>query len=319
MKTRLPVSVIIPLYNKKNTIERAIASVFKQENIQFEVIVVDDGSTDGSHLVLEGLSDKIRYFKQINSGPSAARNKGVKESKFPVVAFLDADDEFLPHCLEQHISYREKNLDTKLTLAAFSIFRDDIQQRTEILSDRCHNLSTIDCAHYTKGFEVGYTHNISSGSICVDKDLFEKVGGFDEKLRCWEISDILFKLSLITQSVGIINDVCTIIREDTVNGQFASTCRNTAYMYLYAKNVLEKIHEVPSEYMEVYLRIIRDISYNLLISDETQKYKELMSGVRVLLHINNLDKFVILSFMPEFILKLLLKIRKYRKLHENTV
>ena len=95
------VSVIIPLYNKSKYIARALDSVFVQTYRDFEVIVVDDGSTDDGPEIVKGYSDpRIRLIYQVNAGPGAARNRGAEESMGPWLAFLDADDELLPDFLK---------------------------------------------------------------------------------------------------------------------------------------------------------------------------------------------------------------------------
>ncbi len=94
-------SVIIPLYNKQDYITRTINSVLNQTYQNFEIIVVDDGSTDKSLSVVKTVKDKrIKVFFQKNLGVSNARNNGIKKAKGNYIAFLDADDEFLPKYLE---------------------------------------------------------------------------------------------------------------------------------------------------------------------------------------------------------------------------
>ncbi len=97
------ISVVIPLYNKEHTILRTIYSVITQTHCDFEVIVVDDGSKDaGAQLLVDRVDDdRIRIVRQENQGVSAARNRGVAESKYDHIAFLDADDEWLPTYLER--------------------------------------------------------------------------------------------------------------------------------------------------------------------------------------------------------------------------
>ena len=97
------VSIIIPVYNGRKYIKEAVDSALRQTHKRKEVIVVDDGSTDGlSDLMKQYIDNKlIKYVYQENRGLSAARNAGVKNAKGELVAFLDADDAFLPHKIEE--------------------------------------------------------------------------------------------------------------------------------------------------------------------------------------------------------------------------
>lgn len=94
------ISVIIPLYNKEQIIEKCVQSVLSQDYNDFEVVIVNDGSTDRSAEIVKGIGDtRIRFIEQANGGPSKARNTGVKNAAGEWIVFLDADDEFLPGAL----------------------------------------------------------------------------------------------------------------------------------------------------------------------------------------------------------------------------
>lgn len=95
MSPQIDISVVVPLYNKRYEIERSIQSVLGQSFQRFELIVVDDGSTDGSDTVAEQVDDRrFRLVRQANAGVSAARNRGIREASAGLIAFLDADDEW---------------------------------------------------------------------------------------------------------------------------------------------------------------------------------------------------------------------------------
>ena len=98
------ISVIIPLYNKEKIVERSVNSVLSQSFKNFELIIVDDGSTDNSFEIVNNIKDdRIRLMRQENGGPSKARNTGAKRACGEWIVFLDADDELLPCALKVFI------------------------------------------------------------------------------------------------------------------------------------------------------------------------------------------------------------------------
>ena len=94
-------SVIIPTFNRADLVLNAVISVLEQTFSNYEVVVVDDGSTDETRALLQPYADRIRYFYQENAGVSAARNRGIAESRGEYLAFLDSDDLFAPRMLEE--------------------------------------------------------------------------------------------------------------------------------------------------------------------------------------------------------------------------
>ena len=114
------VSVVIPLFNKGAYVRRALDSVFAQTFQEFEVIVVDDGSTDDGPEQVRAYEDsRLRLIQQPNSGPGAARNRGVRDSKCEYIAFLDADDEWLPDYLRISFESIKLNTDCDLTVSGW--------------------------------------------------------------------------------------------------------------------------------------------------------------------------------------------------------
>jgi glycosyltransferase involved in cell wall biosynthesis len=107
MSSKPTVSVIIPTYNSANFIGNAVQSVLDQTDTIFEIIVVDDGSTDDTPLVLEPFKDKIRYLATENRGAAHARNTGMKAASGKYIAFLDADDLYLPGKLALQVDFIE--------------------------------------------------------------------------------------------------------------------------------------------------------------------------------------------------------------------
>jgi glycosyltransferase involved in cell wall biosynthesis len=97
------VSVIIPAFNRENTVTRAVESVLAQTYKETELIVVDDGSTDGTISALSRYGDRIRLIRQANAGPSAARNAGIRAALGDLIGFLDSDDEWLPTKIQEQV------------------------------------------------------------------------------------------------------------------------------------------------------------------------------------------------------------------------
>ena len=103
------ISVVMPLYNKENEVKRAVESVLSQTVADFELIVINDGSTDKGPTVVRSINDpRIRVIDQLNTGVSAARNKGIAEAQTDLIAFLDADDEWETDFLGTIIRLRDK-------------------------------------------------------------------------------------------------------------------------------------------------------------------------------------------------------------------
>lgn len=114
------ISVITPLFNKQKTVNRAVNSVLLQTFTNLELLIINDGSTDNSIEALKCFDDsRMRIIHQKNAGPGAARNRGVKEAKGNFVAFLDADDEWLPEFIEMTYKALKNNPDCDLCVTSF--------------------------------------------------------------------------------------------------------------------------------------------------------------------------------------------------------
>jgi glycosyltransferase involved in cell wall biosynthesis len=106
---QLAISIVMPLYNKETDVNRSIASVLKQTVSDFEIIVINDGSTDKGPKIVRSIDDhRIRVVDQKNAGVSVARNRGIHESRADLIAFLDADDEWKPTFLETILNLKDK-------------------------------------------------------------------------------------------------------------------------------------------------------------------------------------------------------------------
>ena len=185
------ISVVIPLYNKKEYILRAINSVLRQSYSEFELIIVDDGSTDGSVDIVRSVTDKrVRLYSQKNAGVSAARNFGVKNAKADWVGFLDADDEYEPEFITEVVLFIEKNKEHSLSMVGANYY---IGSKSCIAGDI--NLKS-GIYEYFNLFNNMQSPNNSSSTI-VNKKMFNEVNGFPEGVKLFEDWVTWLKLSFI--------------------------------------------------------------------------------------------------------------------------
>ncbi|MFC3415137.1 glycosyltransferase family A protein [Algoriphagus hitonicola] len=178
-------SIIIPLYNKAPYIQRAIDSVLNQRFKEFEIIVVNDGSTDGGeNLVRENYGDQVNLLNQTNQGVSSARNKGITQAKFPWIAFLDADDYWHPDYLKLVAQTIHKNPNKGIIGCHYSSGALSIEPQ----------LAYFCLDQYFK--QAIYNTRFFTSATCLKKSFFEQKDGFDSNLKLGEDIDVWFRASL---------------------------------------------------------------------------------------------------------------------------
>jgi len=187
MKKNTPiVSVIIPTYNRAWVIKDAVDSVLKQDSNNFELIVVDDGSTDTTSEILSAYKEDIRVFTQDNKGVSAARNLGVSKAKGEFIAFLDSDDLWLPDKLTAQVDFFKSNPDALICQTEEIWIRDgkrvNPKKRHMKFSGMIFEQSLPLCI-------------VSPSAVMMRRNLFKKVGLFDEKLPACEDYDLWLRVS----------------------------------------------------------------------------------------------------------------------------
>ena len=182
----MKISVIIPTFNRSKTIFRAIDSILKQTYKPYEIIVVDDGSTDGTKNLVINKYPSIKYFYQSNNGVSKARNKGVHESKGEWIAFLDSDDEWLPKKLQE----QKKNLEQNPT--TFISHTNEIWIRNGVRVNQMKKHQKFGGYIFDKCLEFC---RMSPSSIMIHRKVFEDVGNFDEDLLVCEDYDLWIRVT----------------------------------------------------------------------------------------------------------------------------
>jgi glycosyltransferase involved in cell wall biosynthesis len=186
-KPKIPqVSVIIPTYNRAWCLREAVDSVLTQNFRDFELIVVDDGSTDDTPRLLQEYGDAIRVFRQENRGVSAARNAGISVSRGALIAFLDSDDLWLQGKLARQVEF-------------FKAHADALICQTEEIWVRNGRRVNPGKRHRKRGgmiFEPSLDLClVSPSAVMVRRELFDRVGLFDESLPACEDYDLWLRVS----------------------------------------------------------------------------------------------------------------------------
>ena len=185
------VSVVIPTYNRRSLVKEAIESVLKQTYSNFEVLVVDDGSTDDTRPVVEQVQDsRVKYYYKNNSGPAAARNLGLDKSKGRYISFLDSDDLWPPEYLETVIGQLDKNKDYGAAYTRVICVQQD-GTRKEMSEDK----------RYKSGWMAEAFFQTSPGlfpsAICFCKSVWDNIF-WDEQLIGGEDYDLFVRISVKT-------------------------------------------------------------------------------------------------------------------------
>tara|TARA_B100001564_G_scaffold8889_1_gene7541 strand:+ start:173 stop:1039 length:867 start_codon:yes stop_codon:yes gene_type:complete len=190
------ISVIIPTYNRCDLLKRAINSVIKQTITPKEIIIVDNGSTDQTYQMVSSLFPEINYFIEKKRGVSAARNKGILESKSKWIAFLDSDDAWKPTKLEKQMEYSVFNQDkyriihTDETWYRNKKFLNQLKKHKKSGGNIFKNSLQLCC--------------ISPSSVVLNKQIFEEYGLFDENLEVCEDYDMWIRITA-KEEVGFLD------------------------------------------------------------------------------------------------------------------
>ncbi len=217
----MKVSVIIPTYNRAHVICEALDSVLAQTYEDFEVIIVDDGSTDDTAEKIEPyLSDgRVRYVKQENAGVSAARNFGVSLATAKVISFIDSDDLWKPEKLEREVSFFKKHRDVKVVFSDLEAQRGDVfipsfMRETPFFSKMIKDLS------YGEAIVVSQRNMflillkevpVKPTAFSIYKGLFKNTGGFDPSYVSGEDWEFFLRLSK-SEKFGYINQPLAVLR-----------------------------------------------------------------------------------------------------------
>jgi len=182
----MKISVIIPTYNRKKTLARAIQSVLNQSLSPFEILIIDDGSNDGTEEWVKKNFPNIKYIYQNNHGVSSARNIGIENAYGDWVAFLDSDDEWLPNKLYEQVKAIDSNPEIKF------FHTNEIWIRNGIRVNQMKKHKKYGGYIFEKCLDIC---RISPSSALIQKEVFDNIGIFDESLRVCEDYDFWLRIT----------------------------------------------------------------------------------------------------------------------------
>jgi len=208
MRQKKPhVSVVIPTHNRANLVTRAVDSVLGQTYADYEIIVIDDGSTDNTREVLQPYADKIRYIYQDNAGVSAARNAGIRQAQGKWIAFLDSDDQWLPDKLALQIQLVQE--------AGIKVCFTEVIWQTDARSQKmleANKTSKNNGRIFDEPLDLILDNVLPNAiqTILVERCLLFKAGCFDEHFSLGEDNFLVYRLAF-EGPFGFIEKPCVII------------------------------------------------------------------------------------------------------------
>lgn len=308
-------SVVIPLFNKQSHIVRTINSVLGQTHEKFELIIVDDGSTDDSYDRANRIKDdRIRLIRQMNSGVSAARNRGIEEAKNEYIAFLDADDtwekDYLKSINELIINYSEA--------AVFGTSYQYYNSRKDVYPNKSYYKFPENWMGIIDNFFMYIDYPIICAScVTVKKSALDKIGGFNVNLKLGEDRDVWCRLAL-NYKIAYYNRLCAVYHRDSEN----MVTRNKIDIEKSFSNYVEELYLENEKYnnQSMYFReymirtLVLKIGY-LIVNNEKREARQLIYKYRkTKLHKTKLVKAYLYSFLPVSLIDALRNVRK--KLNE---
>lgn len=241
-------SIVIPLYNKEAQIQDSLKSVLAQSFSDFEVIVVDDGSTDRSMERAKAINDsRIKFFSQENKGASQARNYGIEQAGSDFIALLDADDVWDSNHLEAFCESIEKFPKASLFCNAYRLKLAD-----NFIHNATYNLSNPNHIQVVEDyFEASIIHPIAwTSAVCFNKKDFWELKGFDFTIPSGQDIDMWIRFAL--HKTVIFNPTFTTCYDKTIaNSLSKGNYREKKYLFFYRYKSIEETKSSLKKYMDL--------------------------------------------------------------------
>jgi glycosyltransferase involved in cell wall biosynthesis len=309
-----PFTVVIPLYNKEKHIERALNSVLSQTVQDFEIIVVDDGSKDGSAGIVTGMGDgRIRLVRQENKGAAAARNRGIDEASNPLIAFLDADDQWQPDFLATISKLRMKYPEAGIYATAYQTSH----VKSGIKKIAYANIPPAPweglIPDFFKSMQGGQPPVWTSAAV-VPKEVFRRVGMFQTGEVIGEDVDMWVRIAL-KYPVAFSTNVCATYYLDADNRTYVQgTKLKKAEGYLRTLNTTANDQSIDESTRTSIARLgeMVELGYasSLILANEKKQGRSQLKSFKPVYLRRGKMMWLTLSYLPAPLTRLLLHIKQ---------
>jgi len=238
-------SVVIPAFNRRDRVKNAILSVLAQVEKDFEIILIDDGSDDGTADIADEFRDQITYIFQKNSGVSSARNRGIINSSSPYITFLDSDDIWHIDKLRCHKEFIKNNPQNLIHQTEDIWIRNGVKVNPKFKHIKPQGKIFIQSLDLCL---------ISPSSVCIARSIFEKYGMFDEALPACEDYDLWLKITPF-EHIGLIKEKL-ITRYGGHEDQLSSAYWGMDRFRLYS--ILKMLHHYGDRLQSDYIKAATD-------------------------------------------------------------
>ena len=291
-------SIIIPLFNKENFIESTLKSVLIQSFTDFEILIVNDGSTDSSEEKAKQFADpRIRYFLKENGGASSARNYGIEKAQSNYITFLDADDYWYPTFLQEMCEKINRFPKQKVFSAAIEI---ETSKKTIPAVYSIEKTNDFEIVNYFKASSKESV--IWTSSAVFHKNIFEEIGNFDTEIQSGQDTDLWIRIGLVYHILFSWKILARYVYDET------SLSKNTHFNYTKINFSKFSEQEKTNPDLKKFLDLNR---FSLAIKCKIGNEKALFENYYKEIDLNNLRlKKRLLLMMPALIITPLIHLKK---------
>ncbi|MDR1847441.1 MAG: glycosyltransferase [Bacteroidales bacterium] len=303
-------SIVIPLYNKAEYVAKTIESVLSQTYKNFEVLIIDDGSTDGSlEVVGRYIDDRIRIVQQKNAGVSAARNTGIKAAQYELIALLDADDWWDKSYLEEMSGLISQYPDVSIYSS------QNATVRNAIIFPAKKILNSIDSIGCFDAIEMGIKLNylpIHSSSVIFKKDILQASGLFDERIAYFEDYDFFLRIGIYSKLAYIEKKpLCYYNHDIDLSKRAVGNLPPINKHFLFYLDKFESLFN-KSVVLKPFLQ--QFALNNLFLFRQDKNYATIKKKILSQIEIKQFSlKHIIYYYFPEPVLQLILDVHKTTK------